>query len=453
MKLPPFLRAPFLRDRRLAVMAAFGYFAGLPLPLSGFTLTQWLAEGGVSLGAIGLTANIGLAYTLKFLWSPVLDQRAPLAFLGRRRGWLAVIQPALALAIAALAMSSPHLHPLPTFLIAALVAFLSASQDVVIDAWRIETFPPNQQGPALGAYVLGYRAAMLTSGAGVIASVTHIGWHGALLAIAALFLVAVLVTLIAGEPPQPAAPPAPPGLAARIAAAVTEPLREFLSRPGAWVVLAYVALFYLDEALAGKMLAPLYRHLGFDRAAVALATGPLALTATLCGYAVGGILVGRLGLGRALIATGFTQMGFMSLYVVLTLSPGNHAVLYSTVLAEAFVQAMAVAAFIAYLSSLCALRFTATQYALLSSVAALASHTVGGLSGFAAQALGWTAFYAMAMFSALPSMILMLVILKRFPASAAAIAAAAAAAPAADSAADLGPSHPPAPSPSPGAVR
>ena len=159
MKLPP-----FLRDRRLFTMAAFGFFAGLPLPLSGFTLTQWLAEGGISLAAIGLTANIGLAYTLKFLWSPLLDQRPPLSFLGRRRGWLATIQPLLALAIAAMALSNPHQNPLPTFLLAALVAFLSASQDITIDAWRIETFPPDSQGPALGAYVLGYRAAMLTSG-------------------------------------------------------------------------------------------------------------------------------------------------------------------------------------------------------------------------------------------------------------------------------------------------
>jgi len=411
MQLPP-----FLQDRRLFTMAALGFFAGLPLPLSGFTLTQWLAEGGISLAAIGLTANIGLAYTLKFLWSPLLDQTPPLAFLGRRRGWLAMIQPALALAIAAMALSNPHAHPLPTFLLAALVAFLSASQDIAIDAWRIETFPPDSQGPALGAYVLGYRAAMLTSGAGVIASVTHIGWHAALLAIAALFVLALLVTLLAvREPPRPEAPPQSSRLAERIAAAITDPLRDFLSRPGAWLILAYVSLFYLDEALAGKMLAPLYRHLGFDRATVALATGPISLTCTLLGFAAGGTLVAWLGMGRALIATGFTQMGFMSLYVVLTLNPGNTRLLYGVVAAEAFVQAMAMAAFVAYLSSLCTIRFTATQYALLSSIAALASHTVGGLSGFAAQALGWTTFYTVAMFSALPSMALMLVILRRFP--------------------------------------
>ena len=167
--------------------------------------------------------------------------------------------------------------------------------------------------------------------------------------------------------------------------------------------------------MAGKMLAPLYRFLGFDRAAVALATGPVSLAATMLGFAAGGALVGKLGMGRALIATGFTQMGFMSMYVWLTLMPGNHAMLYATVITEAFVQSMATAAFVAYLSSLCRLRFTATQYALLTSVAALASHTVGGLSGFLAAAMGWTAFYAMTTFAALPSMLLMLRILRRFP--------------------------------------
>lgn len=402
-------------DRRIGFMGAFGFLAGLPLPLSGFTLTQWLAEGGVSLAAIGLTANIGLAYTLKFLWSPVLDEAPPLWWLGRRRGWLAVIQPLLAVAVAALAFSEPHVRPLPTFLIAACIAFLSASQDVAIDAWRIERFPPDRQGPALAAYVIGYRAALLTSGAGVIAGAGWLGWRGALLCVAALFALGLLVTLAAPEPSRPAAAVRAARFSDRVAAAVLDPLRDFLKRPGAWTVLAYVALFYLDEVLAGKMLAPLYRHLGFDRATVALATGPFALAATIAGYAAGGLLVARLGMARALIATGFTQTAFMAMYVALTVSHGSLAMLYATVIAEAFVQAMAVAAFVAYLSALCSLRFTATQYALLTSVAAFASHTVGGFSGFAAEALGWTNFYLLAMFSAAPSMLLMLRIIRRFP--------------------------------------
>jgi PAT family beta-lactamase induction signal transducer AmpG len=238
-------------DTRLWFMAAFGFLSGLPLPLSGFTLTQWLAEGNVPLGVIGLTANIGLAYTLKFLWSPLLDQSPPFRALGRRRGWLVVVQPLLCLAAVALAMGNPATRPGATFAAAAAVAFLSATQDVAIDAWRIETFTPAEQGTALAAYVMGYRIAMLTSGAGVIWSATHLGWHGALLGVAGLLGLGVLVTLAAPEPARPAGVVVAGTLGARVREAVVAPLADFLSRPGAWTVLAYVALFYLDEALAG----------------------------------------------------------------------------------------------------------------------------------------------------------------------------------------------------------
>ena len=171
----------FLNDRRLFTMAAFGFLAGLPLPLSGFTLRQWLSEGQVSLAAIGLTANIGLAYSLKFLWAPLLDQPGPLGRLGRRRGWLLVIQPLLALACVALALSDAGGAPGWTIGAAAALAFLSASQDIAIDAWRIETFAPERQGAAMAVYVWGYRVAMLVAGAGVIASADWLGWRAALL--------------------------------------------------------------------------------------------------------------------------------------------------------------------------------------------------------------------------------------------------------------------------------
>ena len=193
------------------------------------------------------------------------------------------------------------------------------------------------------------------------------------------------------------------------------PLREFLARPGAWLILLYVALFNLGEAMAGVMLAPFYRYLGFDRAAVAAATGIPALACTMTGIAVGGWVVARIGLARALISTGFAQMAAMAMYVWLAYSHGQHAVLYATVMVEAFVQALATASFIAYLSGLCAAAFTATQYALLTSLAALATHTLGGLSGFVAQATGWPEFYMLAMACSLPGMATMLLILHRFP--------------------------------------
>ncbi len=403
--------------RRLWLIAAFGFSSGLPLALSGFTLRQWLTEGHVALGAIGLTANIGLPYTLKFLWAPVLDQIPPGVFarFGRRRGWLLLVQPLLTAACVWLALSDAALAPIGAIAAAAAIATLSATQDIAIDAWRIEIFPPEQQGIATAAYVWGYRVAMLVSGAGVIASAGLVGWNLALLGIAVLAGLGVFVTLLAPEPALPERVPVRGGWLARTLAAIREPLQEFLSRTGSTAVLAYVALFNLGEAMAGVMLAPFYRHLGFDRAAVATAIGPFSLAATLSGIAIGGWIVARIGLSRALISTGFVQMAAMAMYVLLSASAGNHAVLYATVMTESFVQGLASAAFLAYLSTLCAPAYAATQYALLSSVAPIASHTVGGFSGFLVEATGWTLFYALAMLASLPAMIIMLYILRRHP--------------------------------------
>jgi PAT family beta-lactamase induction signal transducer AmpG len=411
-----------LADRRLWLMAAYGFVAGLPLPLSGFTLRLWLSEGGVSLAVIGLTANISLAYSLKFLWAPVLDNMPPpslLRRLGQRRGWLALIQPALAGAAVLLALSSPTRLPALSLAAAALVAFLSASQDIVVDAWRIEVFPSRQQGAAMAMYVWGYRVALLIATTGVIASVGSLGWHVALLGVAALMSLGLLVTLAAPEPPPVAVTHVPLRLTERLDRAVVEPFRDFLTRRGAWLILTFVALFKLGEAMAGIMTAPFYRALGFSRDAIA-ATGWFSLAGTLAGISLGGWLVARLGTGRALLRTGWVQTLAMAMYLLLAVSAGEHHILYLTVSTEAFAQGMADAAFITFLSGLCSRSFTATHYALLTSLAAIATHTIGGFSGVVAARLGWTEFYALCLFAALPSMGLMLLLLRRYPPEAAA---------------------------------
>jgi PAT family beta-lactamase induction signal transducer AmpG len=408
------------RDRRLWLMAAYGFVAGLPLPLSTFTLRYWLSESGATLSVIGLTANIGLAYSLKFLWSPVFDQippPGPAQRLGRRRGWLATIQPALALAAALLALTNPVASPVTSIAAAALVAFLSASQDIAIDAWRIETFPQRLQGEALAAYVWGYRFALLAATTGVIWAAGLVGWHAALLCVALLLVVGPLVTLLAAEPTGDGAAPRTPagGTPARRARhAVVDPLRDFLTRPGAVIILAFVALFKLGEAMGGIMTAPFYRGLGFTRDAIA-GSGPFSLVATLAGIAFGGWLVARIGVGRALLWTGSAQTVAMVMYEVLAHAPGQVAVLWLTVAIEAFAQGMADAAFLTYLSGLCSRAFTATHYALLSSIPALAIHTIGGFSGVLAGRVGWVVFYAICTFAALPAMALMVVLLRRYP--------------------------------------
>jgi PAT family beta-lactamase induction signal transducer AmpG len=400
-------------DRRLAVMAAYGFVSGLPLPLSGFTLRLWLSDSGSDLSVIGLTAWIGLAYSLKFLWSPLLDRPPPSHFLrarGRRRGWLLLVQPLLACAVLALALTQPAQRPLAAFAAAACVAVMSATQDIAIDAWRIETFTPTQQGLALAVYVWGYRIALLVATSGVIAAVGWVGWHAALVGGAVLAAAGTLVTMLASDPGGSLGGEA--SRAGGLRHAVIEPIRGFFDRPSAWLVLAFVALFKLGEAMAGLMTAPFYRAGGFDSAAIA-GTGPFSLAATLAGITLGGVLVGRIGVGRALLLTGWAQTVAMAMYVVLSLNPGQHAVLYATVSVEAFAQGLADAAFLTFLSALCAREFAATQYALLSSVPQLAIHTIGGMSGVMAQALGWTWFYVACMAGALPGMALMLVLLRR----------------------------------------
>jgi PAT family beta-lactamase induction signal transducer AmpG len=399
--------------RNLALITALGFSSGLPLALSGFTLRMWLSTDHLGLGIIGLTANIGLAYTLKFLWAPVFDELPP-PFLGRRRGWLLPVQAALICAIAALAVSNPAAAVLPTLWIGAVLAFISASQDILIDAWRIETFPPRAQGAALAGYIWGYRAALLISGAGVIALSQTIGWHLAILLCAGLGLIGPFATLLAAEPAVPQIPGAR-GFAARFAEAVRAPLTEFLSRRGAAVIIAFIILFRLGEALAGVMLPPYYTHLGFNRAAIALANGPISLAATLAGAALGGLLVARLGVGRALLVTALFQTAALLMYPALGLFPGQPHMLVLTSALESFAEGFADAAFLTYLSGLCNREFTATQYALLSSLAPLALRTIGGLSGFMAAAMGFIPFFIMSSFAALPAMALMLVILRFYP--------------------------------------
>jgi PAT family beta-lactamase induction signal transducer AmpG len=397
-------------DRRLAAMAAYGFVSGLPLPLSGFTFRLWLSDSGSALAIVGLTAWIGLAYSLKFLWAPLLDQPPPLAGLrrlGRRRGWLLLVQPLLGLAAVLLALSDPAAAPVAAFAAAACVAVLSATQDIAIDAWRIEIFPERRQGVALACYVWGYRVAMLVSTTGVIAAAGYVGWHQALLGVAVLIAAGSGVTLAAAREDGPAAIP-PRGLRH----AVIEPVRSFLARPSSLLVLSFVALFKLGEAMAGIMTAPFYRHLTFDKTAIA-GTGPFSLGGTLVGITLGGWLVARIGVGRALLLTGSAQTLAMAMYVLLSLTPGQHGMLYATVTTEAFAQGLADAAFLTFLSGLCAREFAATQYALLSSVPNLAIHTIGGVSGLMAASLGWTLFYAVCMAGALPGMALMVVLLRR----------------------------------------
>jgi PAT family beta-lactamase induction signal transducer AmpG len=403
------------RDRRFLVLLALGFSAGVPLPLTAFVLRQWMSESGIALAAIGLTALIGLAYSLKFLWSPVLDHAAPPLFrwLGRRRGWLATIQPVLALAILVMGFTDPATGAVATVAVAVLVAFLSASQDIVVDAYRIEALEERNQGYGLACYIWGYRGALLASNAGALTVAEFAGWTVAFAYCAALVGVGFAAVLLAPEPR--AAAVAAAGWAARLRAAVVDPFADFLRRPHWLAILLFVSLFKLGEALAGVMTAPFYRELGFSRTEVAAVGSVFGLFATLIGALAGGWLVARIGTGRALVLTGVAQMLSNLMYVALAQAGHSMPMLWAQVGVENFTDGLADAAFVTYLSTLTSRAFTATQYALLSSLAAVPLRTLGASSGWLAEGLGWPGFFLLTTAAALPAMGIMLWLLRRLP--------------------------------------
>jgi len=424
MPLSPAARVPRWRDRNLVILLVLGFSAGVPLPLvAGQVLRQWFAESNLSLGAIGLTALIGLAYANKFLWSPALDALRPpvLRALGQRRGWLLLIQVALVGAIAAVGFSDPAADPLRTALLAALVAFLSASQDIVIDAYRIELLGEDDERQAWGlaGYVWGYRLALLASGAGTLLVVGALGWSGAYLFGAALMLPGIVATLLGREAARAATTIL--GWRARLRSSVLDPFRDIMRRPHWLAILLFIALFKLGEALAGIMTTPFYRALGFTREDVATVATVFGMLATFGGALVGSWLVGLIGVRRALLVTGLGQMLSNLMYVALYGAGHSMPMLWAQVGVESFTDGLADAAFLTWLSALTSRAFTATQYALLSSLAAVPLRTLGASSGWLAEWLGWPGFFVLTTVAALPAMGIMVYLLRRLPPDAAAM--------------------------------
>ena len=409
--------APVSPDpRRIVQMGGFGFASGLPLYLTFFTLQQWLSESHASLRTIGTAALIGLPYLLKFLWAPLIDRMPPgrLGRLGRRRGWMLPIQLLLTLTIVAMSLCRPDRVLWPLFACACVLAFLSASQDIAIDAWRIESFPGPAQAAALGAYTWGYRIAMLCSSAGAIWIASRSGWRTALLSMALLSLAGPLLAVAAREPPV--APPDPAtGWRDALRRRVVEPFRDLLGRAGAATVIAFVLVFNLGTQLADTMAYPFYHQLGLSPVAVAKANSIPLLVAALAGAAGSGLLAGRIGLGRTLVLSACLQMLSIGLYLGLVGTGPLVAMLLVKVMVENFAEGLAQTSFAAYLSRLCSLKYTATQFALLSSLAPVAWRTLGGTTGYLAEDLGWTGFYLLTVAACLPGILIMVMLLRRYP--------------------------------------
>jgi MFS transporter, PAT family, beta-lactamase induction signal transducer AmpG len=392
------------RDRRIVAITCMGFASGLPLALTGSTLAIWLASAHVSMTEIGLFAGVGLAYTLKFLWAPAIDRLGiPLLTrgLGRRRGWAIAIEIALLAAIVVLGLTDPARAPLAVASAALAVAFLSASQDIVIDAFRVELLADREQGAGAAATQLGYRIGMLASTVGALYLATYFGWTAAYAVMAALLAVGMGSVLMTREPLPP------PPRDRSFQAIVIAPFEEFVARPHALLILAFVVLYKFGDALAGWMSSPFYYVLGFTPVEIANVAKLFGLAASVAGIVAGGTVVYRLGIMPSLLVCGALQMLSNLMYVVQFHAGANEAVLALTIAVENLAGGMSSAAFVAYLSGLCNKAFTATQYALLSALAAAPRtiFTAGG--GFLVDRLGWAPFFYLATVLCLPSLMLL----------------------------------------------
>jgi PAT family beta-lactamase induction signal transducer AmpG len=402
-----------------------GFASGLPLALTGATLYFWLAELGVSLTTIGFFSLVGISYNFKFLWSPLID-RLPIPLLtariGRRRGWALAIQLPLAFAILALGLTDPRIDPGVTALAAVIVAFLSASQDIVIDAYRIELLRPDEQGAGAAATQWGYRFGMLAAGAGALYAAMFGGWAFAYGLMAALMLVGMATVLLTPEPGgAPLLEPLPDANSgerfwAWFESAVVAPFVDLYRRAGAGllvIILLFIVLYKFGEALAGTMATPLYVSLGFAKFEVANIGKIYGLAATLAGLALGGVVVTRIGVFGGLLVCGVLQMLSNLMYAVQTWAGHDLVVLSLTIGIENLTNGMGSAAFVTYLSGLCSVAFTATQYALLSSLAAMGRTILSAWGGKLASILGWTPFFVLSTVLCVPGLLLLLWIMRR----------------------------------------
>lgn len=392
--------------RRQLVIFLMGFSSGLPLLLGFSTLSFWLREEGVSLSAIGGLLTVATPYSLKFLWAPFLDHvRLPWLTrrLGLRRGWLLVIQVLLAASIVWVGFGDPAGGIGALALAALVMAFLSASQDIVVDAYRIEILAEHEQGAGAAMTQAGYRVGLLASGAGALALADFVPWSAVYALMAALVLVGMIATLIGDEPENRR--PAPPKEPAKwLRFAMVEPLADFTKRRGWVVILAFVLLYKYGDSVAGAMANPFYVDLGFSGVEIASVTKVFGVLMVMAGVFAGGLIVARVGIIAALLFGGIAQAATNLIFAWLATQGHDLTALTIAVGADSFAGGLGSAAFVAYLSALCNVAFTATQYALLTSLMAFGRTVMAASSGFLAEGLGWPLFFTATTLLAVPAL-------------------------------------------------
>ena len=395
--------AAIFTERRVAFMLLLGFSSGLPLALTTGTLQAWATVDGLDIKTISFLTLVGSAYTLKFLWAPVMDRFVP-PLLGRRRGWMVITQLLLVIGIALMGTQSPKNAILALALIAVVVAFCSASQDIAFDAYRTDVLKKEERGAGAAVSVLGYRLAMLVSGGlALVIADSFLGWQATYWLMAALMLIGIIATWFAPEPEVIVPPPR------TLDEAVVGPLKDFFSRDGAILVLVLIVLYKLGDAFAGSLTtAFLIRGVGFTVTEVGAINKILGLIATIVGALAGGALMTRLSLYRALMWFGILQAVTNFGFWFLAVTPKAYWSMATVVGLENLCGGMGTAAFVAFLMTLCRVRYSATQFALLSALAAVGrTYLAGPLSGVMVESFGWANFFIVTVLIALPGLVLL----------------------------------------------
>jgi MFS transporter, PAT family, beta-lactamase induction signal transducer AmpG len=394
-----------LMTKPMLITLLMGFSSGMPLLLTLRTLQAWMTDVGVDLKTIGIFALAGIPYSLKFLWSPIFDRYNVIGF-GRRRGWLLISQIGLILSIAAMAFIDPKANPWNMALLAFVVSFFSASQDIVVDAYRRETLADEDLGMGSTFYIYGYRIALWVSGALAIGLAAFTSWENVYLVMAAVMLVGVGTTLWSSEPVIESPPPK------TLKEAVIDPFREFLTRRGAFYILAFILLYKVGEAMAASMLTPFYFKVGYTKLEVATIAKSFSVFSTLIGSFIGGYYVQKKGIIFSLWTFGIGQSLAVLSIALLTTIPKNLWVLGGIICIEDLTTSMASAAFVAFLASMTNKRYSATQFALLSSLMGIPRVLLSTPTGYIAESLGWTGFFIFCAVITIPGILLIPVMTK-----------------------------------------
>lgn len=411
-------------DKRMLTMIALGFSSGFPLLLVFGTLNLWLKDAGISYAAIGLFSLVKTPYSFKWAWSPIIDRiKLPLlGRLGRRRGWAVFTQLLLMAALWGMASIDPAATPLTMAFFAVLVTIASASQDIVLDAYRIESFNTKEQGAGVAIFVLGYRFGLIFSGAGAIWMASVMSWNNVYMIMSLGALVGMLAVLCSREPEKDEKYNEPRNrgpwrvrLQHFMLKAVYDPFKDFMKRQNWGLILVFIFLYRMSDAYMGPMAYPFYDDMGFTKVEIAYVSKIYGMIATIAGGIVGGLLISRMGLMKSLLVCGILQGVTNLMFVGQAFAGHNIYMLVVTISCDNIAAGMGATALVAYLSSLCNVAYTATQYALLSSLMSFARDVFAATSGFLAASVSWAVFFLITSLMVLPGIFLLLYLMKHHP--------------------------------------